>query len=90
MLDAATKLTPVCSTQIYKEMLTNSALVYEPKCGGGGAVYQPMSTAVHRSQNKLWKLTGAPGLPQRYFYESERHCIKGNVQPEKSVTHGVE
>jgi hypothetical protein len=28
--------------------LTNSALVYEPKCGGRGfARYQPMSTAVH-------------------------------------------
>jgi hypothetical protein len=30
-------------------LLTNSALVYEPKCGGGGEVAgsQPMSTAVH-------------------------------------------
>ncbi len=30
--------------------LTNSVLVYEPKCGGGGggvAGSQPMSTAVH-------------------------------------------
>jgi hypothetical protein len=28
--------------------LTNSALVYQPKCGGGGFVgSQPMSTAVH-------------------------------------------
>jgi hypothetical protein len=28
--------------------LTNSALVYEPKCGGAGvAGPQPMSTAVH-------------------------------------------
>ncbi len=38
--------------------LTNSALVYEPKCGGGrGGVgrSQPMSTAVHRSPNKLWR-----------------------------------
>ncbi len=37
---------------------TNSALVYEPKCGGGGggvAVSQPMSTALHRSPNKLWR-----------------------------------
>ncbi len=35
--------------------LTNSALVYEPKCGGrvGVAGSQPMSTAVHRSPNKL-------------------------------------
>jgi hypothetical protein len=43
----------------YKDMpsilLTNRALVYEPKCGGmGGGVPQPMSTAVHRNPNKLW------------------------------------
>ncbi len=37
--------------------LTNSALVYEPKCGGKGVVAgsQPMSTAVHRNPNKLWR-----------------------------------
>jgi hypothetical protein len=37
--------------------LTNSALVYEPKCGGRRGVRgsQPMSTAVHRSPNKLWR-----------------------------------
>jgi hypothetical protein len=37
--------------------LTNSALVYEPKCGGRGgfAGSQPVSTAVHRSPNKLWR-----------------------------------
>ncbi len=36
--------------------LTNDALVYEPKCGGSGGVAwpQPVSTAVHRSPNKLW------------------------------------
>ncbi len=36
----------------------NSALVYEPKCGGRGegvAGSQPMSAAVHRSPNKLWR-----------------------------------
>jgi hypothetical protein len=38
--------------------LTNSALVYEPKCGGGGGVAgsHPISTAVHRSPNKLVEL----------------------------------
>jgi hypothetical protein len=37
--------------------LTNSALVYEPKCGDRGGVTgsQSMSTAVHRSPNKLWR-----------------------------------
>jgi hypothetical protein len=36
--------------------LTNGALVYKTKCrgrGGGVAGSQPMSTAVHRSKNKL-------------------------------------
>jgi hypothetical protein len=38
--------------------LTNSDLVYEPKCGGRGRVagYQPMSIAVHRSPNKLLEI----------------------------------
>jgi hypothetical protein len=39
-------------------LLTNSALVYELKCGGkGGGVAgpQPMSTAVHMEPNKLWR-----------------------------------
>ncbi len=37
--------------------LINSVLVYEPKCGGrvGLLGSQPMSTAVHRSPNKLWR-----------------------------------
>ncbi len=37
--------------------LTNSALVNELKCRGRGGVAgsQPMSTAVHRSPNKLWR-----------------------------------
>ncbi len=37
--------------------LTNSALVYEPKCGWGrgGVGSKPMSTAVHRSHNKVWR-----------------------------------
>ncbi len=37
--------------------LTNIALIYEPKCGGRGGVVgsQPMSTAVDRSPNKLWR-----------------------------------
>jgi hypothetical protein len=31
-------------------------IVYEPKCGGGvGCGSQPMSTAVHKSLNKLWR-----------------------------------
>jgi hypothetical protein len=39
--------------------LTNSAFIYEPKCGGGegGCGPQPMRTAVHCtwSPNKLWR-----------------------------------
>ncbi len=39
--------------------LTNNVLVYEPKCGGRGGVAgsQSVSTAVHRSPNKLGYLT---------------------------------
>jgi hypothetical protein len=37
--------------------LTNSALVYETKCGwrGGVAGSQPMGTSVHRSYDKVWR-----------------------------------
>ncbi len=66
--------------------LINSALVYEPKCGGRGGVAgsQPMSTAVHRSPNKLWRSisifnlwflltwrplgTVGPGLPSTFLF----------------------
>ncbi len=60
---------------------TNSTLVYEPKCGGRGRVAgsQPMSTAVHRSPNKLWRsnsifnlrFTPTPKLVLK-FYEREQ------------------
>jgi hypothetical protein len=42
---------------VYLSWLTNSALVYEPKCWGLGEVAgsQTMSKAVHRSPNKLWR-----------------------------------
>ncbi len=55
----------LCTCRVYpggnKEVssiqLTNSALVYEPKCGGRGRVAwsQPMSTALYRSPNQLWR-----------------------------------
>ena len=36
--------------------LTNSVLVYEPKCGGGESCgASAISTAVHRSLKKLWR-----------------------------------
>jgi hypothetical protein len=49
--------------------LTNSALVYEPKCGGRGGVAesQPMSTAVHSSPNKLWRSTVTPYLSYNLY-----------------------
>ncbi len=37
--------------------LTNSTLVYEPKCGGGVAGRQPMSTAAHRAHINFGDLT---------------------------------
>ncbi len=37
-------------------LLTNSALAYEPKCEGGVAGSQPMSTAVHMEPKyKIWR-----------------------------------
>ncbi len=50
---------------------TNSALVYEPKCWGGGegvAGSQPMSTAVHRRPNKLWRSNSIFNLCIKIFY----------------------
>ncbi len=51
-----------CTPGCYKEMsslslLTNSALVYEPKRGGRGRVAgsQPMCIVVNKSPNKLWR-----------------------------------
>jgi hypothetical protein len=37
--------------------LTNSSLAYEPKCGGGDAGTQPLSTAVHRNPTNFGDLT---------------------------------
>ncbi len=41
----------------YKDMSSILALVNDPKCWGRGGVpgSQPMSTAVYRSPNKLWR-----------------------------------
>ncbi len=62
--------------------LTNSALVYKPKCGWEGvAGSRPMSTAVHMewSLNKLWRsnsigilsmLTGYPASPLLHLWFS--------------------
>jgi hypothetical protein len=54
---AALGKTQVVTKRYRLSWLTNSALVYEPKCGGreGVAGSQPMSTALHRSPNKLWR-----------------------------------
>ncbi len=50
--------------------LTNSALIYEPKCGGRGCVAGslPMSTSVHRSPNKLWRSNSIFNLCCFQFY----------------------
>jgi hypothetical protein len=51
--------------------LTNSVFVYEPKCGRRGLT-QPMSTAVHRSPNKLRKCNSIFNLwLQRSTYHSK-------------------
>ncbi len=61
---------PNTQAGVYKRcrlsLLTNSALVYEPKSGGGGelrlAGSQPISTAAHRSPIKLWRSTSILNL----------------------------
>ncbi len=69
--------------------LTNSALVYEPICGGRGGLAgsQPMSTAVHRSPNKLWRsnsvfnlwvLTNPSNITQRAVYRSPNKRWRSN------------
>jgi hypothetical protein len=43
--------------------LTNSALVYEPKCGGGGCgVSANEYSWAHGTQNKIWRSTVTPYL----------------------------
>ncbi len=61
--------------------LTNSGLVYEPKCGGRGegcsnAGSQPMSTAVHNSTwspNKLWRSSSIFILWSKVKTEAQWH-----------------
>jgi hypothetical protein len=62
--------------------LTSSALVYEPKCGGRGRVAgsQPMSTAVHRSPNKLWRSNSIfnlclPAKKYSFFCIAKHVCV---------------
>jgi hypothetical protein len=47
--------------------LTNSALVFEPKCGVRGTIAgsQPLSTAVHWRPNKLWRSNSIFNLCQK-------------------------
>ncbi len=55
LLPAQVRFKQVVAKRCRLSWLTSSALGYEPKCGGQGAVAgsQPTSTAVHRSPNKL-------------------------------------
>jgi hypothetical protein len=63
--------------------LTNNALVYDPKCGwrGGGGVAgsQPMSTAVHRSPNKLWSSNSIFNLWFTLFFFSTASVVAFKV-----------
>ncbi len=57
VLSKDSPLRPGVSKRCRPSWLTNSALVNEPKYGakGGVAGSQPISIAVHRSPNKLWR-----------------------------------
>jgi hypothetical protein len=66
--------------------LTNSALVYEPKCGrkGGVAGSQPMRNSVHRSPTKLWRSNSIFNLCwDRMAWRGHNlfQILKGIVQP---------
>jgi hypothetical protein len=53
--------------------LTNSALVYEPKCGGrGDEGSQPMSTAVNRNPNKRRRSNSIFNLCSRWEHSVRR------------------
>jgi hypothetical protein len=62
-----------------RSWLTNSVLVYEPKCGGsgGGTGSQPMSTAVHKSPNKIGDLTPflTSASDQRHAFSATYNAI---------------
>ncbi len=54
--------------------LTNSALVFEPKCGGGVAGSKPMSIAVHRKPNKLSRFNSIFNIWQPRSLPSDKCC----------------
>jgi hypothetical protein len=59
--------------------LTNSALAFKLKCGGGEVAGgpQPMSTAVHMEPNKLWSWTSRDLTPYLTYGKSEYFlCIQ--------------
>jgi hypothetical protein len=58
--------------------LTNSARVYEPKSGGRGVVAgsQPMSTAVHRSPNKLWRSNSIFNLCNKQMKDERNKIVR--------------
>ncbi len=69
--------------------LTNSALVYEPKCGGKGGS-QPMRTAVYRSSNKLWRSNSIFNLGCRGtdFWPDALDGPPGLIRPIRAVRGG--
>jgi hypothetical protein len=87
-------LTIMCSLRIWKlknqgvtkrcrlSWLTNSDLVYEPKCEGAGGcgVSANEYTAVHRSPKKLWRSNSIFNLCVINKYYGNFPCILGNLQ----------
>jgi hypothetical protein len=72
-------------------VLTNSALVCEHKCGGRGGVAgsQPMSTAVHRSPNKLWRSNSGSQQMSTAVHRSPNKLWRSNSgsQPMSTAVH---
>ncbi len=64
--------------------LTNSALVFEPKCrgtgvGGGVAASQPTSAAIYRSPNKIWRSNSIFNLCVHPFSSSLTQLFRFNI-----------
>ncbi len=67
--------------------LTNSNLVYEPKCWGRGGVVgsQTLSTSVHRSPNKLWR--SIPYLTYAWHQYLRMNAFGQKIAPSHKYMH---
>jgi hypothetical protein len=84
-----------CYREMSSILADHCSLVNEPNCGGRGGVAgsQPMSTAVHRSPNKLWRSNSifnpwAQGLYSAHMGEELRSVRRGQHQGAACIQFG--